>query len=93
MCITSSRTEALQTAADAADAALEAQSVTVEINPVKIAHAFQRFQTTREYLGKIFCSLPALGILSEFSLQIHEDSLGNISSHKLKVPIRFLYHN
>ncbi len=51
MCITSSRTEALQTAADAADAALEAQSVTVEINPVKIAHAFQRFQTTREYFG------------------------------------------
>lgn len=48
----SSRAGALQTAVVAALDALEAQSVTVEINLVKNAHAFQKFQATLEYFGK-----------------------------------------
>lgn len=52
MCMISSRAGALQTAVVAALDALEAQSVTVEINLVKNAHAFQKFQATREYFGK-----------------------------------------
>lgn len=55
----SSRAGALQTAVVAALDALEAQSVTVEINLVKNAHAFQKFQATLEYFWQImsFCSL------------------------------------
>lgn len=49
--VISSRTEALQTAVVTA---LEAQRVTVEINLVKNAHAFQTFQAAKEYFGRAF---------------------------------------